>query len=101
MDGRRGKERRLKWRLLGNIAFILAVSMVISSLAGYWYFERVVREQKISGERSRLMQVSGQLTFMAGDIRQFAKSILIDKELQQLLEEDVSGSAYLKQRRSG
>ncbi|NBI86047.1 hypothetical protein D3Z47_07410 [Lachnospiraceae bacterium] len=100
MDGRRGKERRLKWRLLGNIAFILAVSMVISSLTGYWYFERVVREQKISGERSRLMQVSGQLTFMAGDIRQFAKSILIDKELQQLLEEDVSGSAYLKQRRS-
>ena len=53
MDGRRGKERRLKWRLLGNIAFILAVFMVISSLAGYWYFERVVREQKISGERDR------------------------------------------------
>lgn len=100
MERRRGKKKQLKWRILGSIALILAVSMTISSLAGYWYFERIVREQKISDERSRLIQVSGQLTFLAEDIRQFARSILIDAELQELLEEDVAGSAYRKQRRN-
>ena len=72
MERRRGKKKQLKWRILGSIALILAVSMTIPSLAGYWYFERIVREQKISDERSRLIQVSGQLTFLAEDIRQFA-----------------------------
>lgn len=100
MQGRRIKKKNLRWRILSNIAAILAFSMVISSLVGYWYFERVVREQRISDERRRLQQVSDQLEFMTEDIRQFAKSILIDEELQRLLGEEASGSEYLKQRRS-
>lgn len=100
MQGRGRKKRNLKRRLLSNIAAILAFSMVLSSLVGYWYFERVVREQRINDERRRLQQVSAQLEFMTEDIRQFAKSILIDEELQRLLEEEVSGSEYLRRRRS-
>lgn len=94
------KRKHLKSRLLKNIFVILAVSMIISTVAGCWYFARLVREQKLSDERSRLQQVSSQLSFMTEDIRQFAKSILIDEELQRLLEEDTSGSEYLRLRRS-
>ena len=54
MEGRRIRKKQLKWRILSNFALILAVSMVVSSLIGFWYFEQVVREQKISDERSRL-----------------------------------------------
>ena len=100
MEGRRIRKKQLKWRILSNFALILAVSMVVSSLIGFWYFEQVVREQKISDERSRLQQVASQLAFMTEDIRQFAKNVLIDEELQQFMEEDVSDSEYLKQRRS-
>lgn len=100
MEGKSVKRTHLKNRLLKNIFLILSVSMIISTVVGYWYFERVVKDQKIADERSRLLQVANQLAFMTGDIQQFAKSILIDEELQQLLKEDVSGSEYLKQRRS-
>lgn len=99
--GRKGiKREHLKKKLLKNISLILAVSMIISAAVGYWYFGRVVKEQKISDERSRLQQVSNQLAFMTEDIRQFARSILIDEELQKLLKEETGDSEYLRQRRA-
>lgn len=93
------KRNHLRKKLLKNTALILAVSMIISMAVGYWYFEGVVKEQKIFDERSRLQQVSNQLSFMTKDIEQFAKSILIDEELQRLLGEELPDSEYLFQRR--
>lgn len=93
------RRKHLKWRMLKNIFLILAVSMVISTAVGYWYFGNVVRKQRISDESSRLQQLSSQLMFMTEDIEQFARSILIDEELQRLLEEDVSGNEFLTQSR--
>lgn len=95
---RQKKQKQLGWRILGNISLILALSMIISTAVGYCYFMEVVRRQKISDERSRLVQVSNQITFMTEDIRRFAESILIDEELQNLLEEDVSNE-FLRQNR--
>ena len=92
------QQKQLGWRILGNISLILALSMIISTAVGYCYFMEVVRRQKISDERSRLVQVSNQITFMTEDIRRFAESILIDEELQNLLEEDVSNE-FLRQNR--
>lgn len=106
MEGKKLKEkrgsrqrRRLKWRILGNISFILALSMIVSTIVGYCYFTEVVRKQRISDERSRLLQVSNQLSFMTEDIKRFAESILIDAELQSLLEEKVPDNEFLRQSR--
>lgn len=99
MERKELNKKGLKWRILKNISFILAISMIISSAAGFWYFEHVVRTQKISDERSRLVQLSHQMTFLAEDMEQFSRSILIDEELQQLLEGQGAGNAFADRRR--
>lgn len=99
MEGKRIKRKHFKWRLLKNISLVLAVSMIASSMVSYWYFEKVVREQKLSDERSSLQQLSNQLGFMTEDIKRFAESILIDEELQRLLDEETDNSEFQMQRR--
>ena len=95
----RGKveKRQLKWRILKNISLILTVCMVLSTIVGFFYFEKVVREQKISDEQAKLHQVSNQITFMTKDIQKFAQSILIDKELQEVLEIESFESEFQRQ----
>ncbi len=98
MERKGTKRKHLKKRLLWNIALILAVSMTLSTAFGYVFFNKLVKHQKLSGEEGQLGQAAGQLDFMTEDIRQFAKSILIDEELQNLLEEKEFDSEYQRQR---
>lgn len=79
------KKKKFKWRMLRNISLILAISMVFGSAIGFIYFEGVVREQKISDEKSEMRQVTNQIEFMVDDVEKFAQSILIDRELQENL----------------
>ncbi|MEY8391358.1 histidine kinase [Lachnospiraceae bacterium 45-W7] len=99
MQGKKLKRKRLKWRIIKNISLILAVSMIVSSAAGIWYFQKVVQAQKISDERGRLVQLSHQLTFLAEDMEQFSRSILIDEELQRVLEEPKAKTEFERRRR--
>lgn len=87
MEREKVKKKQLKWRILLNITIVLTISMVFSTIAGYVYFEKVVREQKISDERAKLKQVSNQITFMTEDIEKFARNIIVDEILQETLEE--------------
>ncbi|MDF2513228.1 MAG: ypdA 15 [Herbinix sp.] len=80
------RKKQLKWRILLNISIVLAASMIISTITGYLYFEKVVREQKISDERVNLRQLSNQITFMTEDIENIARSIIVDEVLQKTLE---------------
>lgn len=80
------KKRHLKKRILTNIFVVLTCSMVISSLAGYLYFAEVVRKQQISDERTKLQQVTGQIEYMAEDIENFARSIIVDDVIRAELE---------------
>jgi Predicted signal transduction protein with a C-terminal ATPase domain len=83
MERKKMKKRQLKWRILKNIAGVLAVSMISSSVVGYFYFNKVVREQKISDEQMKLQQVASQINFLAADIDNFASSIIVDDVLQK------------------
>ena len=67
MEERRVKKRCLKARILKKIFLILAVSMIVSALIGFAYFESVVRNQTISDEQIKLQQVSNQIAFMTED----------------------------------
>lgn len=97
MEERRVKKRRLKARILKKIFLILAVSMIVSALIGFAYFESVVRNQTISDEQIKLQQVSNQIAFMTEDIEKFAQSILVDRELQKLLEKEEYESEFERQ----
>ncbi|MCI8299530.1 MAG: histidine kinase [Lachnospiraceae bacterium] len=99
MEGKKLKRKCLKWRILKNISLILALSMIVSSAAGIWYFQNVVRTQKISDEKSRLVQLSNQMEFLTEDMEQFSRSILIDEELQRLLKEREITSEFERCRR--
>lgn len=99
MERKRLSRKRLKWRILKNISLILAASMIISTMAGFWYFENVVKTQRISDEESRLLQISNQLVFAREDVEQFSRSILIDEELQSFLEEKDGENEFHRQRR--
>lgn len=92
------KRKQLKWRILKNFFGVLAASMILSTIAGYVYFERVVREQKISDERAKMQQVANQLAFMTEDIQKFAESIIVDEGLQNLLETEVFESEFERRR---
>lgn len=82
------KKRQLKWRILKNVAGVLAISMVLSTIVGFFYFNGVVRRQKISDEQFKLQQATNQIAFMTEDINNFAKSIVVDETLQETLTED-------------
>ena len=97
MEERKLKKRQLKWRILKSIFLILTVSMTISTIIGFFYFEHVVRGQKISDEQTRMKQVCSQIGFMAEEIKTFAQSILIDKELQELLDKKEFQSEFERQ----
>ncbi len=97
MEERKLKKRHLKWRILKKIFLILVVSMILSTLIGFAYFEAVVRNQTISDEQIKLQQVSNQIVFMTEDIEKFAQSILVDRELQELLEEEEYESEFERQ----
>lgn len=98
MGRKKLKRKQLKWRILKNIFGVLAVSMILSSIAGYIYFEQIVRDQKISDERAKLQQVANQLAFMTEDIQKFAKSIIVDESLQELLEKETFQSEFERRR---
>ena len=87
MERKELRKGGLKWKILRSITIFIAVSMAVSALAGYLYFVRIVREQKISDEEAKQQQVVNQMQFMAEDIDNFAKSIIIDETLQTALEE--------------
>lgn len=92
----RGKIRKkhLKRRILFNISMILVFSMVISTIVSYFYFEKVVREQKISDEKTKLQQVANQINFMTEDIHNFGKSIIVDDTIQGIMEDEHFDTEY-------
>lgn len=100
MEGKGLKRKPLKWKILKNISLILAVSMIVSTMEGFFYFENVVRTQRISDERSILLQLSSQLTAVTEDMEQFSRSLLIDEEMHRLLEENDQGNEFHRQRRA-
>lgn len=81
------KKSHFKVRILRNISCVLAVCMLISTGVSYLYFQRVVRTQKISDERSKQEQVARQISFMMEDISNFARSIIVDDDIQKVLED--------------
>lgn len=98
MERERQKNAQLKWRVVKDIVAILGISLFISAICGFFYFKRVVCEQKISDEKVKQLQLSNQLTFMAEDIQRYAENILVDGQIQEFLEEKPE-SEYEKRRK--
>ncbi len=94
MESRRVKQIHLKIRILRNLFVVMAVSMLISTIVSYLYFERVVREQKIAEEESKLNQVSNQLVFMVEDIQNMAHTMIADEDIQAVIEPIDGESAF-------
>ena len=88
------RKKHLKRRILLNISIVLVISMVISTVVSYFYFENVVREQKISDEKNKLKQVANQIDFMTEDIHNFAKSIVVDETIQEIMGKESFDSEY-------
>lgn len=98
MGRKKLKKPQLKWRVVKDIVVILGISLLISAIGGFFYFERIACEQKISDEKAKQQQLSNQLSFMTEDIQQYADSILVDEQLQELLEESAENE-YEKRRK--
>lgn len=64
----------------------MGISMLLSTVVSYVYFERVVREQKIAEEESKLNQVSNQIEFMVEDIQNLATTVIVDEDIQEVIE---------------
>lgn len=94
MERKELRKGGLKWKILRSITIFIAISMAVSALAGYLYFARIVREQKISDEEAKQQQIVNQMQFMTEDIDNFAKSIIIDETLQMALEEEEQLNAF-------
>lgn len=94
MERKELRKGGLKWKILRSITIFIAISMAVSALAGYLYFTRIVREQKISDEEAKQQQIVNQMQFMTEDIDNFAKSIIIDETLQMALEEEEQLNAF-------
>lgn len=86
MEQEQVRRGSLKIRILRNLFVVLAVSMLLSTIISYVYFERIVREQKIEEEGARLQQVSNQLYFMVEDVQNFARNIIVDADIQDIVE---------------
>ena len=54
MEKRYLRKKSLKSRILKNIFFVLAVSMIFSTAISYVYFEKIVRKQVLEEERAGL-----------------------------------------------
>lgn len=85
MEKRYLRKKSLKSRILKNIFFVLAVSMIFSTAISYVYFEKIVRKQVLEEERAGLDQVTNQLEFMIEDIQNFAAGVIADEDLQNVL----------------
>lgn len=85
MERKKTGKGHLKRRILFNISFVLVLAMVVSTGVSCYYFQKVVREQKISDESAKLQQVANQINFMTEDIRSFSKSIVVDDTIQRLI----------------
>lgn len=94
MERKELRKGGLKWKILKSITIFIAVSMAFNALAGYLYFVRIVREQKISDEEVKQQQIVNQMQFMTEDIDNFAKSVIIDETLQMALEEEEQLSEF-------
>lgn len=85
MEREQGKKKNLKYRILLKISIVLTISMIVSSTVGYVYFNNVVREQKVADERAKQRQTAKQIAFIATDIQNFARSVIVDKTLYHAL----------------
>ncbi len=86
MEQEKMKLSSLKIRILRNLFVVLAVSMLLSTVISYIYFEKIVREQKIAEEGAGLQQISNQIYFMFEDIQNFARSMIVDADIQDIVE---------------
>ncbi len=98
MGRKKSKNAQLKWRVVKDIVVILGISLFISAICGFFYFKKVVCNQEILDEKEKQEQLSNQLTFMTEDIEQYAESILVDEQLQELLNETTQNE-YEKRRK--
>ncbi len=80
------KKRSLKQRILFRIMMILICSTAVSTAISYVYFRKIVKDQKIAEEQTKLRQVSRQMEYMLEDIQNFARSIVVDESIQKELE---------------
>lgn len=96
MERKTIKRKRLKKRILISITLVLMGAMISSTVGSYLYFSKVVQNQVISDERSKLNQLSNQIKFMTEDIRNFTRSIIVDDDIQDVLHEISHDSTYSK-----
>ena len=84
-----GKDRKkgLKWRILSSITLIMAICTGVTSLVGYMHFHKRALNQKIADEVTKLAQVSRQLQYLAGEISNFAITVVADETLQKAFED--------------
>lgn len=94
MERSKIKKKHLKRRILMNISVVLVICMVFSTVVSYFYFEKVVREQKITDEKTKLQQVANQIDFMTEDIHNFARSIVVDETVQGIMNEKGFKTVY-------
>ncbi|PHV71974.1 hypothetical protein CS063_00420 [Sporanaerobium hydrogeniformans] len=88
------KKKRLKKRILLNIFLVLSFAMIASTAITYLYFENIVKNQKISDERSKMHQVLNQINFMVEDIESAVKSMIVDEVMQEQLGKEYFENEY-------
>lgn len=86
MERKKNRIISLKFRILRAIFVVLTISMLLSTVISYVYFVRIAGEERIGEAETGLQQISNQLHFMFVDIQNFARSIIVDGEIMETVE---------------
>lgn len=100
MERKVRKKKQLKWRILQATTIILSVSMFVSTGVSYIYFQKNSREKVLFEKKAGLEYASGQMEYMLEDIQNFARSIIVDENLQNALERKSEDNVMKKEKKN-
>lgn len=81
-------------RILKALFRVLVFAMLMGTVTGYFFFARIVRQQNISNEEAQQEQVKSQMIFMMEDIENFARNIIADDRIQEILLDNTEKTTY-------
>ncbi|GGG03428.1 sensor histidine kinase [Paenibacillus abyssi] len=79
--------KSLRTTILQRIIIVAAVSFLLSAGFTYYYYEKILVDQMLHNDETKLRQTSRQLQYMSDDIAKFSFSLIISDQLQSFFKD--------------
>ncbi|HEX7714407.1 MAG TPA: histidine kinase [Bacillota bacterium] len=84
----------IKAKILGATGLVVMISLMLSGIWAYYYFQKIFKEKAIKDDAGKIDQIAQQMEYQIDDIRKYATSMIIIPEVQDFIKQSRYASYY-------